>query len=312
MRFTTLSGVEDERIYAGLGRYKRVLDGKERARFLLSRESGRLAGKIKEARRILGRCELCERKCGVNRTDGETSFCGVADEPRVFGAHAHFGEEPELVPSATLFFSGCTMRCVYCQNAPESTDYESGAVWDPERIADWIGQMADHGCRNVNFVGGDPTPNLPWILEALDKVDANIPVVWNSNSYYSEKTADLLKGVVDVYLLDFRYFNETCAVRLSSAPDYPAVAKRNFLTAGKDAELLIRILVMPNHMKCDAKPVIGWVRENLGPGTRTNILAQYRPCWNAGKHRDIDTPLSFSDHEEAVSYAKSAGLENLV
>ena len=299
-------------VYKGLERYRKVLDGKEKARFLLAKESGELDEKAKKAQEMLGECELCERKCGVNRLEGETGFCGVANEPRVFGAHHHFGEEPELIPSATIFFSGCTMKCVFCQNAPESVNYEMGTPWDSTRIVEWIKQMAASGCKNVNFVGGDPTPNLPWILEALSKVDVNIPVVWNSNAYYSEKTAELLKGLVDVYLLDFRYFSEKCAVRLSSAPEYPEVAMRNFLTAKKDAELLIRILVMPNHIDCDAKPIIKWLRENLGAGVRTNILAQYRPCWKAWDYKDIDEPLSSSEYDKALTYAKSVGLTNIV
>ena len=292
--------------------YKQILNKKEGARFLIAKKSGLLKKKTEQAKKILEKCEFCERRCGVNRVEGETGFCGIGNVPRVFGAHAHFGEEPELIPSATLFFSGCTMRCVYCQNAPESVDYDSGIIWNSRRIAEWIEQMESFGCKNVNFVGGDPTPNLPWILEALSLTRAKIPVVWNSNSYYSEKTAALLKGIVDVYLLDFRYFDERCAVRLSSAPNYPDVAKRNFLTANKDSELLIRILVMPNHIECDAKPIIRWIRDKLGPGVRTNILAQYRPCWHASKYKDINEPLSISDHQKVVDYAKKIGMSNLV
>lgn len=312
MHWLQFVGKEEKNIYRGLTRYKKILDGKEKPKFLLAKKSDLLNEKIKQAQKILKKCELCERKCGVNRLEGETGFCGVGNEPRVFGAHAHFGEEPELIPSATLFFSGCTMRCQYCQNAPESVEYKRGVAWSPSQIAEWIEQMARQGCKNVNFVGGDPAPNLPWILLALSMVDANIPVVWNSNSYYSTKTANLLKDIVDVYLLDFRYFDEKCAVRLSSAPRYPAIAKRNFLTAHKDAELLIRVLVMPNHIDCDAKPIIKWIRQNLGPGVRANLLAQYRPCWHADKYKDIDEPLSMSDYETVHSYAKKIGLNNLV
>jgi putative pyruvate formate lyase activating enzyme len=293
-------------------RYGKILAGKEKSRFLIAKEDGTLKEKVRESKKMLEKCEFCERKCGVNRLKGETGFCGVSDRPGVFGAHIHFGEEPELVPSATLFFSGCTMRCVYCQNAPESVDYGLGTQWDSERIAGWIEGMAASGCRNVNFVGGDPTPNIPWILEALERVEANIPVVWNSNSYYSEEAAELLRGVVDLYLLDFRYFNEECAVRLSSAPKYPEVARRNFLTANKDAELLIRILVMPNHIECDARPIIRWIRENLGPDVRINILPQYRPCWRAWDYKDISESLSEADYRKTVSFARSMGMRNLV
>jgi putative pyruvate formate lyase activating enzyme len=302
----------DGNAFRGLDRYRRILEWKEKARFRLAKENGRLPEKAAKARRILKKCELCERKCGIDRTAGEKGFCGVGDRPRVFGAHAHFGEEPDLVPSATIFFSGCTMKCVYCQNAPESMDYEAGAPWTAARMAEWIDDMAGKGCRNVNFVGGDPTPNLPWILEALGMVESNIPVVWNSNSYYSRKTAELLEGIVDVYLLDFRYFDERCSRRLSSAPDYPSVAKRNFLQAEKDAELLIRVLVIPNHLDCDAKPIVGWIGEKIGPDVRMNILAQYRPCWRAGEFGGLEEPLAHEDYSRVVAFARKIGMQNLV
>ncbi len=296
----------------GLERYGKILAGHEKARYLIAKESGLLEKKIGEAKRILESCELCERKCRVNRLKGELGFCKADSKARVFGAHSHYGEEPELVPSATLFFAGCTMRCVYCQNAPESIQPEMGTEWGEERIAEWIEEKYREGCKNVNFVGGDPTPYIYNILRALQLCDANIPVVWNSNAYYSEKTAELLQGIVDVYLLDLRYFNEECAVKLSSAPNYPAVAQRNFLAAARDAELLIRLLVMPSHIECDAKPIIKWIFEELGNDARLNILGQYRPMHLAHKFPGISRGLTIQEYQTAVQYAKSIGLKNLV
>ena len=289
-----------------LENYNTILSGKRRPRFM----TADLESKAREAEKILKSCRLCERACKVNRLEGEVGFCRVGKDWRIFGAHTHWGEERKIVPSATLFCAGCTMRCVYCQNAPQSITPELGEVWSDKKVAEWIDKKYGEGCKNVNFVS--PDCYLYNILKVLKSVKTDIPVVWNSNAYYSEKTAELLKGIVDVYLLDFRYFSEQCAKRLSSAPNYPEVAKRNHLIASKDAEIIIRVLVMPNHIECDAKPILKWIRGNLGPHVLVNILAQYRPCYRASQHSDIDRPLTTSEHQEVVSYAKKIGLKNMI
>jgi putative pyruvate formate lyase activating enzyme len=204
------------------------------------------------------------------------------------------------------------MRCVYCQNAPESISPELGVPWTEREVAGWVEKMKREGCRNINWVGGEPTCWLFNILQALKLTNVNIPQIWNSNAYYSKKTAKLLDGIIDLYLLDFRYFNEECAKMLSSAQNYPEVAKRNHLDAIKAGELLIRVLVMPEHIECDAKPILKWIRDNLGEWTRVNVLAQYRPCFMASQYLGINRRLTEGEHKEAVDYAKEIGLKNLV
>jgi putative pyruvate formate lyase activating enzyme len=248
----------------------------------------------------------------VNRLKGELGFCRVGADAKVFGAHAHYGEEAELVPSATLFFAGCTMRCVYCQNAPESMHPYMGEQWSEKNIATWIERMHAAGCKNVNFVGGDPTPFLYNILRALELCNTDIAVVYNSNAYYSEKTAELLRGVVDVYLLDFRYFSNKCAERYSAAPHYCEAAQRNMLAAVEDAELLIRLLVMPSHVECCAKPILEWIASNLPKDVRLNIMDQYRPMYMAYRYEKLSRPLRCEEYVEVVDYAHELGLKNLV
>jgi putative pyruvate formate lyase activating enzyme len=186
-----------------------------------------------------------------------------------------------------------------------------GKPWTIERVVGWIERAKQAGWRNINWVGGDPTPWTWQILNALKLSQVNIAQVWNSNSYYSEETAKLIDGVMDVYLLDFRYFSDKCAKRLSNMPNYPKVAARNFLKAHKAGELLIRVLIMPNHLDCDAKPIVKWIRDNLGPDVRLNLLAQYFPYWKAHRYPDIARPLSHSEYMEIVRYAKEVGMQNL-
>src|SRR4030067_593691 len=194
---------------------------------------------------------------------------------------AHMGEEPELVPSGTIFTMGCTMRCRHCQNWTISQLKEDGTEYDPSELAKEIEQLRLSGCRNANLVGGEPTPWLKHWLETFRHVSVNVPVVWNSNSYYSEETAQLLAGFVDVYLLDFKYGTNECAERISEAPDYWGACTRNHLYCKKYGELLIRVLVLPEHLECCTKTILNWVAKNLGTEVRTNVMFQYRPEWRA-------------------------------
>lgn len=264
------------------------------------------------ANKIMTHCHFCTRRCEVNRLRGELGFCRAGTEWKIFGAHEHYGEEAELVISATNFQSACSMRCVYCQNAPASIKPELGETWSVEEVVVWIETMKRKDVRNINWVGGSPTPWTWHILKALKLCEVNIAQVWNSNSYYSPETSKLIDGVMDIYLLDFRYFSEKCAIELSQAPNYPEVAKRNHLAARKAGELLIRVLIIPTHIECDGKPILRWIKEELEEWTRVNILPQYRPCWKSWDYPGIDRPLGYDEWFEVIKYAKKIGLKNLV
>jgi putative pyruvate formate lyase activating enzyme len=189
---------------------------------------------------------------------------------------------------------------------------EQGETYTPEALARAVEHLRSNGCRNANLVGGDPTPWLSRWLEAFRHVDVNVPVVWNSNSYYSHETAMLLSGFVDVYLLDFKYGNDECAKRISDAPDYWAACTRNHLYGKEHGELLIRVLVLPNHLECCVKPVLEWISSNLGRATRTNVMFQYRPEWRAYELPEMRRMLTSAEKEEAVAIAEKAGLVNFI
>jgi len=140
----------------------------------------------------------------------------------------------------------------------------------------------------------------------------NVPVVWNSNSYYSEETAKLLTGFADVYLLDFKYGPSECAKRISDAPDYWKVCSRNHLYAKKYGELIIRVLVLPEHLDCCTKPILDWIAKNLGASTRTNVMFQYRPEWQAYEIPELKRRLTREEIAKAIQQAKNAGLTNFI
>ncbi|MCW4054529.1 MAG: radical SAM protein [Candidatus Bathyarchaeota archaeon] len=268
--------------------------------------------KIEIANRILQYCHFCTRRCGVNRLAGELGYCKCGDSITVSSIFSHLGEEPELVPSGTIFTMGCTIRCSHCQNWAISQWMEPGTECKPTDIAREVEDLRLNGCRNVNLVGGEPTPWLQQWLETFKHVSVNVPVVWNSNSYYSPETAHLLAGFADVYLLDFKYGPKDCAERISDAPDYWKVCTRNHLEAKKYGELITRVLVLPNHLECCTKPTLNWIAENLGSETRVNLMFQYRPEWHAPKIPEMRRGLTKHEKENAVQLAEKAGLRNFI
>jgi len=264
------------------------------------------------ATRILESCHFCTRRCGVNRLKGEFGYCRCGTQIVVSSIFEHLGEEPELVPSGTIFTMGCTIRCLHCQNWTISQWFESGEIYSPKRLSLAVEQLRRNGCRNANLVGGEPTPWLRQWLQTFKHVRVNIPVVWNSNSYYSEETAKLLAGFVDVYLLDFKYGNNQCAEKISDAPMYWEACTRNHLYGKKYGELIIRVLVLPEHLECCTKNILNWISENLGPNTRTNVMFQYRPEWRAHEIPELRRRLTVTEMERAVEIAKEAGLTNFI
>jgi putative pyruvate formate lyase activating enzyme len=275
-------------------------------------ENSYLDLKIEIARRILEKCHFCVRRCGVNRLRGELGFCKCGTEITVSSIFEHMGEEPELVPSGTIFTMGCTMRCKHCQNWTISQWIEKGEIYKPEELAKEVEALRRSGCRNANLVGGEPTPWLEKWLETFKHVNLNIPVVWNSNTYYSLETAQLLAGFADVYLLDFKYGPGGCADKISEAPKYWEVCTRNHLIAGKYGELIIRVLVLPGHLECCTRPILHWIAENLGRETRVNVMFQYRPEWRAYEIPELRRRLTKDEMDRAIMMAEEAGLTNFI
>jgi len=260
--------------------------------------------KIELANRIFQDCILCERRCRIDRrkTSGN---CGVK-EARIASEFLHYGEENVLVPSYTVFFSGCTFHCVFCQNWDISQQV-CGLYVKPEILATAISKRKNEGARNVNWVGGDPTSNLAYILQVLKECKENIPQVWNSNMYCSEETMRLLDGIIDVYLTDFKYGDDDCAKRLSKVDNYTKIVKRNHKIAYKQGEIIIRHLVIPNHIKCCSEPILQWICKNV-PEVAVNVMAQYKPEYHAYEYKDIARPLSAEEYVQVKNYANKLNI----
>ena len=270
--------------------------------------------KIEIAHRIYRNCHFCERRCSTDRFH-KPGFCGVV-ESKYSSEFLHYGEERELVPSHTIFFTGCTLKCVFCQNWDIARHPNAGMLCDPQALARRIYARSIAGSRNVNWVGGDPTPHICVILETMRAlsmleraigVDArflNVPIVFNSNAYYSAEACKLLDGVIDVYLSDFKYGNDDCAHRYSHVDNYLGTVTRNLL-ASKD-KLIIRHLVMPGHIQCCTEPIVGWVREHA-PDVKFNLMFQYAP-YNVVNYPEMNRYVSDAERREALSIAKGLNL----
>jgi len=270
--------------------------------------------KIEIARRMCGDCHFCERRCCTNRTE-RPGFCGVR-RSRYASEFLHYGEERELVPSHTIFLTGCTFQCVFCQNWDIARHPEAGAVADPDALARRIYARSLSGARNVNWVGGDPTPHIGTILKTMralaeleQKMEVsprflNLPMVFNSNTYYSAEASKLLDGVIDIYLSDFKYGNDRCAKRYSHVDNYTNTVTRNLLSS--QDRVMIRHLVMPGHVQCCTRPIIAWVRETMR-NVKFNLMFQYTPH-NVTDYPEINRFVSDVERREATNIAKGLNL----
>jgi len=268
--------------------------------------------KVEIADRILRNCHFCHRRCLVDRSTDGRGFCKLGLDANVSSVFLHMGEEPPLLPSGTVFFSSCTFGCVFCQNYDISTSPSSGRRTSPKELASIFSSLSNRGAANINLVGGEPTPNIPSILKALTYLDADIPVLWNSNMYCSIESMRLLYDLMDFWLPDFKYGNDRCAFRLSGVLDYFDVVSRNHRIAHDQGsgEMIIRHLVLPSHLECCTIPVLEWIAENC-PKALVNVMQQYHPTHivpGNPKYAEIDRRLSRGEIRRAYEKADELGI----
>jgi putative pyruvate formate lyase activating enzyme len=283
---------------------------------------GDLAERAREARERLSSCDLCPRECGVDRTAGKRGYCGGGAAAEVASAGPHFGEEPPLTGwggSGTIFFAGCSLRCVFCQNADIS--HGRGRELSSRELAGVMVELQQRGCHNINVV--TPTHVLPFILEALDEavpLGLQVPLVWNCGGYESVESVRLLDGIVDIYMPDLKFVRPETSARLCEAPDYFDRAREALLEMHRqtgDLEvgdeglarrgLLVRHLVLPGGL-ADTEKVVRFLADEVSPDTWINVMDQYRPCHEAHAHEGMGRRPSAAEYKEAVRLARAAGL----
>jgi putative pyruvate formate lyase activating enzyme len=263
--------------------------------------------------RLASPCRLCERNCRVDRWK-RIGACRLNIDTYVHAAFLHLGEEAPLVPSGTIFYGGCNFTCVYCQNYDISqTAPRTGMKVSEIELSFIQDKLAGRGARNINHVGGDPTPSLHTIVGSLLYVRSNIPQLWNSNLYLTVEAMKILVDLIDIWLPDFKYGNNKCAFRLSAVPRYWEVVTRNLKIAAKHGDMIIRHLVLPNHVDCCTIPILKWIARNL-PVNRilVNIMDQYRPMHLVARTprrwKDIAIPPTYAEIMRARRVATELGI----
>ncbi len=273
----------------------------------------------------LNHCEICPRKCGVDRTAGQRGFCRCGADCVVAHYGLHFGEEPPVSGkrgSGTVFFSPCNLRCLFCQNY-QISQAESGRVVRPAELADIFLELEAKGAHNINLVS--PTPYAPQICDAIARAKQKgigIPFLYNTNAYETVETVRALAGLIDIYMPDLKYWSAHIAEELSAAPGYPACAMAAIkemkeqvgdltLSGGVATRgLLIRHLVLPGGL-AGTRRIIGWIAQNLGPQTAVSLMSQYYPAHRADSRAIINRRIRPDEYAPLVDLLAEKGFGNV-
>ncbi len=296
--------------------------------YLALYRSGELARRVERGLERLANCTLCPRDCHVDRRANRFAVCKTGRYAVVGSWFPHTGEEDCLRGwngSGTIFFSWCNLRCVFCQNYELSWRGE-GSGTPPEELAEMMLGLQERGCHNINFV--TPEHVVPQILEALPTAIAGglrLPLVYNTSAYDSLDSIELMDGVVDIYMPDFKFWDEELARRYIKAPNYPEAARRAIRAMHRQVGdlvtdenglalrgLILRHLVMPGHTD-DTREILAWAARELGPGTYVNVMPQYFPAGkvSAQEYVEINRAISREEFSAAVAAARAAGLFRL-
>lgn len=268
-------------------------------------------------------CLLCPRKCGINRRTGQTGVCGVSSEIKVARAALHYWEEPCISGkrgSGAVFFSGCSLHCVFCQNR-EISDGKEGKVISKERLSDIFMELADKGANNINLVTpGQYIPDIVWAVNDAKSRGMKLPIIYNTSGYENVTELKLLEGIVDVYLPDFKYMDSTLSARYSRAKDYPSVAKQALsemvrqqpdvviddATGLIQKGVIVRQLLLPGHVN-DAKAVLKYLYDTYHDHVYISMMSQFAPI-ALKDYPEINRTVTRREYERIVDYALEIGI----
>ena len=270
-------------------------------------------------------CLLCPRKCGINRSTGQTGICGVSSEIKVARAALHYWEEPCISGkrgSGAVFFSGCSLHCVFCQNR-EISDGKEGKVISKERLSDIFIELAGKGANNINLVTpGQYIPDIVWAVNDAKSRGMKLPIIYNTSGYENVTELKLLEGIVDVYLPDFKYMDSTLSAMYSRAKDYPSVAKQALsemvrqqpevviddATGLIQKGVIVRQLLLPRHVN-DAKAVLKYLYDTYRDHVYISMMSQFTPI-ALEDYPEINRTVTKREYERLVNYALEIGITN--
>lgn len=268
-----------------------------------------LRHRARQARDQYRRCDLCAHHCGVDRTRGPAGACREGDGLFLAGEGVHFGEEPALVPSGMILIAGCNLACAYCETFEFSLERRGATAVSSEQLAALLLDLQRRGARNANFV--TPTHVMPALLEGLAVAKErgfSLPVVWNCGGYESLAALRLLDGVVDLYLPDAKYGDDALAFELSGCRGYTGALRDGLLEMNRQADVLVRHLVLPGTGAGAVMELIASVSTSLP----VNVLSQYRPVHRAGSFAVLARGASDAEIRAAVDQALASGLTRVL
>ncbi|MFH1577589.1 MAG: radical SAM protein [Candidatus Omnitrophota bacterium] len=315
-----------------------------RPSYLKLHADGGLLKLARQSKDLLKSCAICPRKCGINRLKGERGFCKTAGIARVYNYMPHFGEEPAISGqrgSGTIFFCGCNMACVYCQNykfsqldinkntAPpvigtkKNPQIKLGKIVTEQELAQFMIELQKQGCNNINLV--TPTHVMPQIINALliaADQGLRLPLVYNTSGYELPEVIRLLKDIVDIFLVDMRYGGDEASLKYSNAPDYPRynqaaiismhqqvgvaqINKQGLITKG----LIIRHLILPHNLAQTDK-ILRFIAREISCETYISLMSQYLPCYKADKFPELSRRISHKEYVQAQQVMSQLGLLN--
>lgn len=263
------------------------------------------------ARAMLADCHLCAHRCGVNRLAGPAGLCHAGSEANFFSAQVEVSDELELIPTFAVALSGCDLRCDFCITGGPSWNPRAGHGFNARSMAARAQRALHEGAHTVMVLGGEPTVQLPAALEFVAELPDTAKLVWKTNAHGSGEARELLDGLFDVWLADFKFGNDECARRLAKVPDYVRVVQENLLWAHAHSELVVRHLLMPGHVECCWRPVAEWLAAQL-PGVKINLRSGFWPAWQAQRHAELSNSVSAVERERAEAIARECELNLIV
>jgi putative pyruvate formate lyase activating enzyme len=255
-------------------------------------------------------CRLCEHRCAVDRTAGELGKCRADAACRVFRERVEYGDERELVPSHLFYLSGCDLRCGFCINEINAFDPKRGELLTPAYFEERLAAGRGLKPKTLQWVGGEPTIHLPAVLQAMADCRELPKVIWKSDFHGTPEAFDLLDGVVDIYLADFKFGNDACAKRIAGVDNYVGIVTRNLQRVRRSGDLIVRHLLLPGHLDCCFRPVVEYLNREL-PGVKFSLRQGYLPHWQAGQYQELGRPLSKREIDAARTIADAAGLNRI-
>ena len=263
--------------------------------------------RLEEARRAIAHCELCAHRCGADRTAGELGPCRAGPEARIFSSQVEVSDELELSPVFAIAFGGCDLRCSFCITGAESWNPRSGRPLDVVRLSQDAEVAVAGGVRSLMILGGEPTLHLPAVLELVAALPEEPRLIWKTNAHGTAVARELLEGVFDLWVVDFKFGNDACAERLSGVPHYTATVRENLVWAATHTDLIVRHLLMPGHIECCWRPVAEWLAAVI-PGTRVNLRSGFWPAWQARRHSELQGIVRPAEAARAADIAEEFGL----